>query len=358
APSLPPLPEATPQGGVIMARIKIEALRPGARPRSFRPSLEGLEDRQLLASHMAAALLVSNPPALDPAYVGQLTPGAGHDLRPRLMQDQQLTNSVQADRAKVVSEAERFLKEHIIGDGLANGRMSNRWGLSKDSRLSISKVEVVGQEIKVSFEVYYRNETDPCRVQLNFAGKNEGGAKVYRLVGAGLHDYKYSILTPFGDPGAFEAVAKELFNNKMGGKIECHRFDETTFANNVVRQAEKLYGVKEGTFQKNFVERIDGGFKVLMYTDNNPFNPMQNIDSQDLPVGRGEIWLTFKYDDAQLAKGSVQVSEIRQGYHWQKYDRTIWIGYGRVDYYSQQWHDTGDANVHARMREAAWSLPA
>src|SRR5262249_50630103 len=130
-----------------------------------------------------------------------------------------------------------------------------------------------------------------------------------------------------------------------------HRFDENVFADNVIRQAEKLWGVKEGTFEKCKIERIDGGFRVLMYTDNNPFNPMGYTDVlRNPPVGRGELWLTFKYDDAQLATGSLKVSEIRQGYHW-----IVWLG-GEAPSL-QQWRDTGDASLHARLRDASWSVP-
>jgi hypothetical protein len=84
-------------------------------------------------------------------------------------------------------------------------------------------------------------------------------------------------------------------------------FDEKTFANNVLRQAEKIYGVTEGTFALCKPEWIDGGIKVLMYTDNKPFNP-------DSGTGRGELWLTFRYDPAHVAKGFVKVSDIHQGY--------------------------------------------
>src|SRR5262249_53551022 len=77
---------------------------------------------------------------------------------------------------------------------------------------------------------------------------------------------------------------------------EFFRFDESTVARSVLWQAEAVCG-KAGSFEINRVERISGGLKVLMYTDKNPQN-------------RGELWLTFRYNDDKLAKGFVQASQI------------------------------------------------
>src|SRR5262245_9880239 len=74
----PPAGRSPPEGGVIMTRIHVndlpaadtltaeqEELIQGAGLRLRRPTLEGLEDRELMASHLAGALLVK-PPAPDP----------------------------------------------------------------------------------------------------------------------------------------------------------------------------------------------------------------------------------------------------------------------------------------------------
>src|SRR5262249_25968328 len=106
-----------------------------------------------------------------------------------------------------------------------------------------------------------------------------------------------------------------------------------------------MYGVEHRTFYLNKVERIDGGFKVLMYTDKNEFNPMWK-EGATTP-GRGEIWLTFKYDDAQLSKGFLTLSNIRQGYHFQFQD--IWDRH-------QAWRDTSVLHFNAQesMYGAKW----
>src|SRR5262245_1492825 len=419
-----------------MARIEIEDLPvadnltpeqeeliQGAGPRSFRPTLEALEGREMMDAGLGHGLQL--PVALpasggaDPAgQVRLLTPttdvsqagmyralaqlealdgremrdaGLGHGLQlpvarpafggaapaghvpvlgtsapgatqapraalPRAQLDRvfadlghqglpqgQQSPSVQADSQHVQDVAEQILKEKII-DG-----SKNRWLFVGASRAGM---EVQGDQIKVRFQVAYGFirgiEGYPmCEVEFTFQGKNTGGVKRYDLVGAGLRDWNG--FTFVGNQ--FEPVAKEIFRNVLGANgIWRHRFDENVFTNNVIRQAEKLWGAREGTFQLNRVERIDGGFKVLIYTDNNPFNP-RGADVSKPPVGRGELWLTFKFDDAQLATGSLKVSEIRQGYRW-VYDRFP------VDQpWEDKWRDTTDASLHARLRGADWSVP-
>jgi hypothetical protein len=206
--------------------------------------------------------------------------------------------------------------------------MSNRWWI-RDVWGAQTRVE--GNRVTVTFNVTYEpwgGGEARCKATLIFEGKNTGGAKRYELVGAGLEGYR-GILG-----GTFEPVAKELFQKKVGG-FEFQRFDEKTFVNNVLRQAEKIHGVKEGTYELCMIQRIDGGIKVLIYTDNKPFNP-------DSGVGRGELWLTFKYNDADLARGSMKMDAITQGY-WS----------------SGKWTTTEiDKDVLNLLRAAEWKVSA
>jgi hypothetical protein len=174
-------------------------------------------------------------------------------------------------------------------------------------------------------------------VQFTFQGKNLGGVKQYDLVRASLDNWEGAWKSDLAS--TFEGVAKDCFNSTVG-KIECQRFAEKTFANSVMRKAEMMSGAKEGTFEMNKVERVDGGIRNFMYTDKNPYNPARYSD--DDPPGKGELWFTFKYDDAQLRKGFVTVSEIRQGYNYR------WQGGIPL------WQDTGTADVQASMRDARW----
>jgi hypothetical protein len=73
--------------------------------------------------------------------------------------------------------------------------------------------------------------------------------------------------------------------------------------------------------------------------------------------GRGELWLTFKYDDAQLSTGVLKLSEIRQGYHYRiqaQFDSDLFKPE------RQRWgpthdHDAGRA-LHQQMKDAGWRL--
>jgi hypothetical protein len=266
--------------------------------------------------------------------------------RQGLPQGQKQAASVQGDSGHVKDVAEALLKERVIG----GGPVSNRWNLHKDPVHSSTKVE--GDQVTVTFDVGYGlNPFERYRstVSFTFQGKNTGGIKEYDLAGAGLDHWDGLGVVK----GQFEGVAKELFRAGVG-KIVCQRFDENAFAANAVRQAEGLYGAWVGTFTKNFVERIDGGFKVLIYTDNREFNPLLwsrsgGLGEHENMRGRGELWLTFKYDDAQLAQGFVKVSEIRQGFHYRDQ-----IYSNSIDSH-QKWHDTGSF-YHGRVRDANWRL--
>jgi hypothetical protein len=258
-----------------------------------------------------------------------------------LLQGQQEAPSVQGDVKHVREEARKFLNDKIIEGG------KNCWGLKAD-QIDYKNEKVDGNRITIGFYVHFDHWGSPqeAKVDFIFQGKNTGGVKQYELVGAGLHDWKN--MFGAGDT-MFEGVAKEMFRNKVGS-IECQRFDENTFVNNVIRQSEVMYGSKLGEHTECMRERIDGGFKVLIYTDHKPFMPILSGAPRGA-VGRGELWLTFKYDDAQLAKGFVNVSDIRQGFWW-KLDttKTGWTPY------QDKWSDVGDPNVHARMREVGWRL--
>jgi hypothetical protein len=63
--------------------------------------------------------------------------------------------------------------------------------------------------------------------------------------------------------------------------------------------------------------------------------------------------LTFKYDDAQLAKGFPKFREIRQGYHYRlQTGGELFSG----ETTERRWRATGDNLAHHRMRKAQWWL--
>src|SRR5262245_55252980 len=172
-----------------------EELIQGAGPRSFRPTFEALEGREMMDAGFGHVLQL--PVAL-PAFGGAdpgghvpmldtSAPGATQAPRAALLQanlDQmfaalgrqglpqgvQQAPSVQADSQHVEDVARAVLKDHIIGNGLANGRLSNRWALS--NRVELAGKEVNGDQIKLTYNVWYGTQGDPCQVTFTFQGKN------------------------------------------------------------------------------------------------------------------------------------------------------------------------------------------
>jgi hypothetical protein len=385
-----------------MAHIKIQDLPAGANltPEeeelilgaglaTFRPTLESLETRQMLDAGLGSNLQLPIGPSMGGTPQHSLVNHLATTVQETTQQVRQLATSVlqstqaalqghidqafaafgrqglpqsmapggaqaglhsdyrYGDSKQVIQEAQKFLQDKIIDGGPAG---FNLWFLKGNAQLASKEID--GDKIKVSFKVAYTRLLDSdgtCHVDFTFQGKNAGGVKAYHLVRAGLRDWQGQ--GPLGDfvGGKFEGVAKDLFNSQVFS-ITCHRFEEWHFADNAIRQAEQIYGVKEGTFQKNRVERIDGGARLYIYTDKNEFNPKQKLGGSQ-PTGRGELWLTFKYDDADLASGKIQLTEVRQGYHWQEavHRTSLWS-----NDYNQRWQDTGTAQVHSQLMNATW----
>jgi hypothetical protein len=177
-----------------------------------------------------------------------------------------------------------------------------------------------GNQFRIEFKVDYHHEVfgsgkTTGTLYLWFSPTWNGEAKVYKIHTPSHFNMDQGWRINVNKVEAYlNALCKE-------NTIETAGLDGNVFVNNVLRQAEKMYRVQEGTYELNKVERIDGGIKVFIYTDKSPFNPQWNDSTGKYPKGRGELWLTFKYDDAQLAKGFVQVSEIKQGYWYWEYRR-------------------------------------
>jgi len=334
-----------------MTRIRIDDLLPienptqeeleevfGAGRPSFKPSFEALEAREVYAVGLNQALLANAAPphAADGPQVHMVQESAPQvqvDMslmynalaRGTMPQGEQTVSSLmEQDRNKIAEEASKLLKDHIIG----GGKFANVWGLYNDGRITQS-TEISGDEIRVKFWVYNRAETNPARVELNFTGKNFGGQKIYTLTSAGLHDYEYKWYSPLGIPGLFEGNAKDLFRDNFGS-IKCSRFWEADFYNRIMRQAEQIWGVKPNTFAQNGFsngfQAIEGGFTVVFFTGKN----------RD---GLVDIRLTFKFDDAQIAKGYLKASECAEGF----FSRKDWI-------------ETGDKRIHDLALQAEWKL--
>jgi len=244
----------------------------GAGLRSRRLSLEGLEDRQLMASHLAAALPVP-PPALGPALVGQV-----HTLG-----SSRLGAAYESDASKVLGQARDIMYKEIIKRG------SNLWGLGVRT-MNGEKVEQVGNTITITFDLNDRK--GPCKAVLKFEGSINGATSTFSLKEAKLEGYHGLGIVG----GLFEGAVKGRFANG----IKTERFDATYFKDNAIKIAEQLTG--------------KSGFKV------NGFVGIENGTVLSLDTGRGELRLTWKYDYTLGGASFLKLSEV--------YDSTNQFGPG------------------------------
>ena len=171
------------------------------------------------------------------------------------------------DAAHIRDVAKGLLNQRIIEGHV----LKNRWHLREGA--SIRETKIDGDRITVVFDVGYGLDSASrarCSVHLTFQGKNTGGIKEYDLAEARLENWK-----GLASEKSFDEVAKTLFRNGIG-KIICQRFDENAFTQNIIRQAEMHLGGRPGDYHKNFIERLDGGIKILIYTDTREFSPLIN----------------------------------------------------------------------------------
>jgi hypothetical protein len=289
-----------------MARIKIEDLPVGedltpeqeeqifgAGFRTYRPMFEALEARELMTAGLQRPVI---PPS--DGHVRTLR----NDHQPIV--DFSKSHLVEADSRQVYRTAEKFLKDTIIGSGPADGRFSNRWTLS--NRVEQSKVVVVGDQIKLTFNVWYGAQGAPCQVQLNFQGKIAGGVQAYELVGAGLHNWK-----GVGAIGSqFEEVAKDNFKSKVG-KIECFRFDQDRvgrdLAGRVASICHDMYFFRNDKLSFDGCQARDGGLTVFV----------------KLPDSR--LQLDFNYIGQQGQRDGFQLHNVERWNWWGS------NGWNRVD---------------------------
>jgi hypothetical protein len=159
--------------------------------------------------------------------------------------------SIKHDANAVKERADKFLVDIIINP-------SNRWGIHRYG--GPDKVEVVGNEIKISFGVHTGTGYGLVhhRVQLNFAICGQyGGETRYALTGAGLHGFQQRGI--LDNPGAFEGVAKELFNSKVG-HIHTSAYDQATVAKSLTSAVQRIGNLK--TFEFDGTEGREGGLRV------------------------------------------------------------------------------------------------
>jgi hypothetical protein len=234
-----------------VARIKIEdlqttetltpeeeALVEGAGLRPFRPALEGLEDRQLMASHLAA--LPVQPPAPDGASVGQVLSAPRMEVDAGLMASAvpqreviPMRSAPRGDdtRALLESQVRAFLKDSIITP-------FNRWAFCDNGvPCVIYTPSPDGNKVEMSFKLRYYIARRPyeCNLWMVFQGRMEGGEKVFSLTRAGLSKYAWN-------SDAFEAECKTKFQEYFGSGIHTRKYTPNAVdLSNVVRAASSQF---------------------------------------------------------------------------------------------------------------------
>jgi hypothetical protein len=262
-----------------MSRITIDDLR------SFRPTLEGLEDRQLMAAHLAAALPVQPPAG---GNVGQAGLVRIVDFSSQAVAPQQhatdaglktLAGSHLGASSGISNDAYEALKQarDIMYKQVTDGGW-NRW-LLKIRTWNGETVKQVGNTITITFDLNDRE--GPCKAVLKFEGSIRGATSTFTLKEAKLEGYHGGL----GDQ--FDAVCKEIYGKNT---IQANRFDGTWFKNNSIKIAEQLTG-KSGFQVKEFV-----GF--------------ENGTQLSLSTGRGELRLTWEYDYTQAGEPYLKLSEV------------------------------------------------
>jgi hypothetical protein len=293
-------------------------------PRSFRPTLEGLETREMMDAGLGHALLPSvayqnvahvrmisapnttpqrvalNPsadvstgldqavglhgqqqaatPALttaqqDAVFIlqqGQRT--LNQDLPPRGATPPQAQGGLSrdylfGDTRTVIDRGQQFLNDTVIGS-------FNVWGLHRNAQLDSKQID--GDKIKLTFKVDFGIAgKKTCKIDLTFERKDAGGVRAYTLSAAALRNWDGVPFVEHVLRNEFEGAAKRLFNKEVRA-IECDRFDEKTagetasaIRRELLDRLHAFIGDKNeeagtGGFRNVRIRHIDGGYQVEM----------------------------------------------------------------------------------------------
>jgi hypothetical protein len=261
----------------------------------FRPQLEALEDRQMLHAGLGHIGHTLPPAALAaPALVASATPQA-----------------ISADAYFVEAQARAILKDRIIGNDVAHGKLSNPWALSNSLLvLGPSIFNETGNKIEVSYRLQYGDPTQECVVWMVLEGQMQGGDKVYTLTAAGLSGWQRQWFDFWVSPDGFGAYARDRFWRG----IHINKFDQNRFVQNVLRQAETILGAPQGSFLAERVTPINGGLEVIIF-----LGAGQSVATYP------NLKFEFRYGDADVKAGWVEstsvengliVQDLRVGNHW------------------------------------------
>jgi hypothetical protein len=268
-----------------------EELLKGAGLRSFRPTFEVLEGRQLMAAHLGSAFL-ARPPVLDNAL--------GRDTAPRMNFGQQ--NHFRQDDANWLrDESKQILSKNLINDG---------WNLRgfRDVRsatvleASDTKIQV---EVKLSYGHFgYPKDLPAARFVLDFGDFGDaGGQRVYKLTNQGHFGYDGAGGDASLDQDVVNAFKREFRTTSQfdhnAGKIDHSRAEDALEAG--IRQwaygatGERSYAGLRGYLGGINKERTADGLRFTIKVT----CALEKWEADDNASFKkqlsGEIVLTFKY---------------------------------------------------------------
>jgi hypothetical protein len=283
-----------------------------SRTQNFRPRLEALEDRQMLH----AGLMLPPVAPAGPALVASAT-----------------SEAISADAYFVEQQARAILKDRIIGNDVAHGKLSNPWALG-NSLLIHGFPDIfreTGNKIELTYRLDYGSPTQYCSVWMVLEGNMRGGDKVYTLKSAGLHEWHSQWFNFWVSPDGFESYARDRFWRG----IHINKFDQDGFVQNVLRQAETILGAPQGSFQTERVTPTNGGLEVFIYLGAN-----QSVATY------AHLKLEFKYSEADVKAGWVELTSVENG---------VWV---------ENLHEPTSSTFHGKLRYpsdhplrvARWSL--
>jgi hypothetical protein len=288
-----------------MSRIKIEdlpaaenltaeqeALVEGAGLRPFRPTLEGLEDRQMMDAGLASALPVS-PPPLGPAQLSlrQLPTAraeAGAVQMPTAAPDQ--VHSFAKDAGFVANKAAEMVEREIIKGGRFDNFFKFREITRNDSRVDGSQI-VVDLHVSQGWVI-----KDDVKIELRFEkGALMGDSQVYRLVGRSFNFFREGSI----EAGRLQAELDKTFS--QGVKVD-GQFDLNNLLGQVKTTVQEGWNRSWGgcAVEQQRWEAIEGGVRVSYWIDDGTGRNMGwdltvNVTVSRYDEGRGQDRSTFLF---------------------------------------------------------------
>ncbi len=317
-----------------MARIQIEDLPNiknmtqeeqeqilGAGQRSFKPTFDALEAREMMDAALGAVLPgltglanVDAPAShvremgssagnvVDYAALDNIATTMARGAAPQAAGVQTVLTTAKQDAEFVKNEVARLIEQKLIPQlpSLASAKLSGREAtvLSENS-------------IRLDFKIKYDGwnwgavggrSTYVGTMSIHATSTWVGSVKVYKLGSQSLHNFEHSPQMKWETVG--HAMDSMVANNRIQTN---NTFDARKFADGVAKRAEALGRNIEqkgvGSYSVHHVEAIDGGIRVHVSAGTHPGYNYQVYG----------LILEFKYDTADIRSGSLRLTNVQSG---------------------------------------------